>query len=70
MVNKNHPDFEKLKSEWDNLWNDYNKDMKIIDEEMKAKNIHSGKDGEGARRTKKLHLAIKKKKKKYAYLYE
>lgn len=68
MVNEKHPDFPKYKAEWEKLWQDYKKDMGSI--EKKEQNKNSGKDGEGAMRTKKLHLAIHSLHQKYSYLFE
>jgi len=68
MLNEKHPDFPQYKAEWDKLWKDYKKDMETI--EKKEQNKRAGKDGEGAKRTKKLHLDIKSLQQRYSYLFE
>ena len=68
MVNENHPDFLEYKTKWDKLWQDYKKDMESI--EKKEQNKSSGKDGEGAVRTKKLNHSIKSLQMEYSYLFE
>ena len=69
MVNKNHPDFSKYKSECDALHDKYVEQTDAYFE--KTKDVHNGKDDpQKLKIDKEFSRNLKEIQKKYSYLFE
>lgn len=64
MINKNHPDVQKYREEFDALWKDLDYALKMIE-----KDKTKGFDGHKNKIYKQHALKVKKLQEKYSYLF-
>ena len=64
MINKNHPDVQKYREEFDALWKDLDYALKMIE-----KDKTKGFDGPKNKIYKQHALKVKKLQEKYSYLF-